>query len=305
MLAALLVPAAAFTLGGVTGLAVRESPLGRRLAWARLVRGQLLLSSVLLSLLSAWRLDSVSGLAAPAALQIAPLAVLAVALASRGHMSVGEATLEAWTTDPNISFWVLPLAAAIAGAEGVVLIALADRMGAFRVTLSMHLLRRSAPKAQKRSTVLVDHAPSISLAAGLLLSQTIAAPDWSALVLKGAGPVLAGTGAFLYVASLGRDHRDEGGLLEASKGGTLRRWLGLVVVRIASVLAVAIAFDEPLLWVLAPLIALSAPAFNPPQLARMYGYDIGLVRRGDVAGWVLAPIGLVLSIVATSRYLPW
>lgn len=302
VLAPLAIAAAAFVAGGAAGAAATRPAARRATPWAKLIRWHLALTAILLSLLSAWRIDSIASLTAPLALQAAPLAALAAALAWRGQRSRGEATLEAWSASPNGGFWVVPLAAALAGADGVALAVLADRLGAPRVALSTHLLRRDAPIAQTRRTALVDHAPTLALAVGLLLSRLTVAPDWAATVLQAAGPVLAATGAFLYVASVRPDaaeRRAQGGAGAAPTRQQRRRWAGLVAVRACGIVAAAAILADPLVWMVGMLIAFSAPAFNPPQLARLYGYDVTIARAGD-AGWALAPVGLALALLAAS-----
>jgi predicted permease len=318
----LLVAAGAFVLGGAAGVAASRPGIRLVLSWAGLVRSQLALTAVILSLLSAWWLEQLSGLAAPLAPQLAPIASLAVALTLRGRRNSGEATLESWGVTPNSGFWVIPIAAAVAGAEGVMLAVLADRLSAPRVAFSMHLLRRHAPTPQRTRTALIDHSPTLALAAGLLLSRHVSAPGWSAMLLQAAGPVLAASGAFLYVASIRpgpgeRSVRDTRPTREQ-----LRRWSGLTCVRIAVVACVAWLLDDPAVWVVSALFAFSAPAFNPPlrlrratrlswpafsapafnppQLARLYGYDVQPALAGS-AGWMLAPIGLALAILAATQ----
>lgn len=304
-----LLPVAACFLGGA-GLALALS----RTQWAAgstfrlLVRTQILATASVLGLLSAWRLDSLTGLLQPALIQAVTVVILAASLIARGRRTAGESALEAWSAVPNMGFWVTPLAAALAGPEGVALVVLSDRIGAPVASLKLHLLRKDAPRPQTRATALVDHSPTIALLVGLAASMVAPAPEWTGDALGLAGPVLAFTGAFLYTSSLTGPQRNgstSGENLERSapsgRTATLPRWASLVAVRTGYIAAVAVLLDEPVLLTLAPLVALSAPAFNPPQLARLYGYSTDAARAASYAGWALAPLGLAAAMLLTTR----
>jgi hypothetical protein len=109
-----------------------------------------------------------------------------------------------------------------------------------------------------------------------------------------AGPLLAFSGAALFTGSvihphnLGVPHTDH----------ALRRWTWLTVLRVAYYLVVAvvagIASSTPLA-VVAVLSGLSAPSFQPIQLAVLYGYRSELVVVAVRWGWLLAPLGLGLA----------
>jgi len=49
--------------------------------------------------------------------------------------------------------------------------------------------------------------------------------------------------------------------------------------------------------VVAALSALSAPSFQPVQLAVLYGYRSHVVVAAVRTGWLVAPFGLVLAAV--------
>jgi hypothetical protein len=75
----------------------------------------------------------------------------------------------------------------------------------------------------------------------------------------------------------------------------VRRWGWLTVVRIAyyAVVATAAALaGSTALTVVAVLTALSAPSFQPVQLAVLYGYRSEVVVAAVRWGWILAPLGL-------------
>jgi hypothetical protein len=65
------------------------------------------------------------------------------------------------------------------------------------------------------------------------------------------------------------------------------------------VLVVVCAFNDPVLTAVGALSAFSAPAFNPPQLALLYGYRDGTVRSAARYGWLLAPVGLTLALLVS------
>jgi hypothetical protein len=72
------------------------------------------------------------------------------------------------------------------------------------------------------------------------------------------------------------------------------------VVRIAYYALVATAAalaGSTALTVVAVLTALSAPSFQPVQLAVLYGYRSQVVVAAVRWGWVLAPLGLVAAAV--------
>jgi hypothetical protein len=67
------------------------------------------------------------------------------------------------------------------------------------------------------------------------------------------------------------------------------------VIRVAyyiAVTVVAAAMGSTSLAVVAVLTALSAPSFQPIQLAVLYGYRSEVVVAAVRWGWLLAPLGL-------------
>jgi hypothetical protein len=80
----------------------------------------------------------------------------------------------------------------------------------------------------------------------------------------------------------------------------VRRWTWLTVVRVAYYALVVLAASltsSTSLAVVAILSGLSAPSFQPIQLAVLYGYRSELVVVAVRWGWLLAPLGLVLAEV--------
>jgi len=131
--------------------------------------------------------------------------VLIAALVSRGAASKGEAALWSWAATANSAFWAIPLATALAGAEGAVLAVLADRASSLRTAYATHMMRADAPIPQRRRTAWVDQAPMGALVVGLALHGVGAAPHWTAVVTRYVGPWLALSGAMLFSGSVSHD----------------------------------------------------------------------------------------------------
>ncbi len=109
-----------------------------------------------------------------------------------------------------------------------------------------------------------------------------------------AGPLLAFSGAALFAGSVIHPHN----LSVPRSEHALRRWTWLTVVRVAYYLAIVVAaalFSSTSLAVVAALSALSAPSFQPVQLAVLYGYRSEVVVAAVRWGWLLAPLGLGLA----------
>jgi hypothetical protein len=81
-------------------------------------------------------------------------------------------------------------------------------------------------------------------------------------------------------------------------GHTLRRWARLTVVRVAYYMVVALlalAVSSTPIVIVAVLSGLSAPSFQPVQLAVLYGYRSEIVVAAVRWGWLLAPLGLIAA----------
>ncbi len=211
---------------------------------------------------------------------------------TRGGRSTGQESLEAWAVAPNSGFWVVPAATAFAGSTGTMIAVLANVISSAWNAVCIHLMRRDAPVRQRTATSWVDQSPIIASIVGLALHLVGAAPGWTADVLTLAGPLLAFSGAALFTGSVVHPHN----LAVPRTAHALRRWAGLSVVRIAYYLVVALVAgldSSTALTVVAVLTALSAPAFQPVQLAVLYGYRSEVVVAAVRWGWVLAPFGLI------------
>jgi predicted permease len=155
----------------------------------------------------------------------------------------------------------------------------------------VHFMRRDAPVRQRLATTWVDQSPILASVVGLGFHAIGPAPSWTADVLTLAGPLLAFSGAALFTGSVIHPHN----LSVPRTEHALRRWVWLTGLRIAYFLLVALAAglaSSTALAVVAVLTALSAPSFQPVQLAVLYGYRSEVVVAAVRWGWVLAPLGL-------------
>jgi hypothetical protein len=283
-----------FLAGGLLGWGAARGGARVQRVWPVVLRVQILVTSATLSLVAAWRLTSAKELVGPLALAAGLWLMLGAALATRGRRSAGEGSLEAWAVSPNSGFWVVPAATAFAGSAGTMIAVLANVITTAWTAVAVHLMRRDAPLRQRRATSWVDQSPTLASLVGLLLHLVGPAPSWTAEVLVLAGPLLAFSGAALFTGSVIHPHN----LAVPRSEHAVRRWTWLTMVRIAYYALVALvaglASSTPLA-VVAVLSGLSAPSFQPIQLAVLYGYRSELVVVAVRWGWLLAPFGLVLA----------
>jgi predicted permease len=157
--------------------------------------------------------------------------------------------------------------------------------------VAVHLMRRDAPLPQRRATSWVDQSPVLASVVGLFLHLVGTAPGWTADVLTLAAPLLAFSGAALFTGSVIHPHNISVPRTEHA----IRRWAWLTATRVAYFLVVTLAAalaGSTSLAVVAVLTALSAPSFQPIQLAVLYGYRSEVVVAAVRWGWLLAPAGL-------------
>jgi hypothetical protein len=250
----------AYALGAGLGLlAARSAGLAR--VWPRLVRAQLLAASVVLSVAAAWRLRGLEDVLWPVLIAAVFAVILVVALATtRGPRRGGVGTLRAWSATANTSFFVIPAAAALGGPEALVVAVLMDRLGTPLWAVYIALLRRDAPHPQRASTSWIDQSPAIALLVGLGLRALGPAPEWTATVSLVAAPVLAMSGAAVFVGSVLHPSQR----IPARPG--LAPWLSLVLLRVALLAPLAV-LAPPSATLVIVLAALSIPAFGPPQFS--------------------------------------
>jgi hypothetical protein len=283
----------AYLIGALMGLAVHRGGPRLRRGWPVYLRLQLVATAALLGLFSAWRLTAPRQIVAPILIAGVSWLLLGVAYIVRGDRSGGLAELEGWAAFPNGTFWVLPIAGALIGPAGSMISALTNAVYAAPNALCIHLMRRDAPIAQRRSTSWLDQSMLLAVVVGLVLHLIGPAPAASQWVLTVAGPLLAFVGAALYTGSVFHPHN-------ASVARTISeywRWLLLTGVRIAYLVLIAVVTRSTVVAVIAVLSALGPPAFNPPQQAVLYGYRSGVVMVAVRWGWVFLPVGLAVALV--------
>jgi hypothetical protein len=283
----------AYALGALMGVVVDRGGERLRRDWPVYLRVQLLATAGLLTIFSAWRLSSFSQIVGPVVIALVGWVLLGASLATRGHSSAGQAALESWAAVPNGAFWVLPIAGALVGSAGNMVTALANAVYAASTAACIHLMRRDAPFAQRRSTSWIDQSALLALGIGLLLHLVGPAPSFSGWVLDASGPLLAFVGAALFTGSVLHPHNVSIG---RGRDG-IRRWLWLSALRVACLAPVVALSHSRTVQVVAVLSALGAPAFNPSQLAVLYGYRSGAVNASVRWGWLLLPVGFAAALV--------
>ena len=281
-----------FVAGGLVGWAAAQGGVRLQRAWPVVLRAQILVTAATLSLAAAWRLTSAGQLVGPLALTAGLWLLLGATEATRGARPAGQGSLEAWAVSPNSGFWVVPAAAAFAGSAGTMIAVLANVLTTAWGATAVHFMRRDAPFRQRRSTSWVDQSPVLASVVGLALHGYGSAPSWTADALTVAGPLLAFSGAALFAGSVVHPHNV--GVPRSEHA--VRRWVWLTVVRVAYFLVVALvagAAGSTPLAIVAVLSALSAPSFQPVQLAVLYGYRSEVVMAAVRWGWLLVPFGLI------------
>lgn len=288
-----LVILAAYVVGVTLGLWASRHP-SLAVVWPRVVRAQLLAASIVLSVAAAWRLTGVQDVLWPLLIVLVFAVVLSVSLLlTRGERRLGRGTLRAWTATANTGYFVVPLTAAFGGPAALLAAVLIDRFGAPLWAVYVHLLRRDAPIPQARRTSWVDQSPAIALVVGLALHLVGPAPDWTATVSLAMAPVLAATGAAVFVGSALHPTQR----IPARPG--LGPWLRLVVLRIALLVPIVVLAPNDGVRLAAILCALSIPAFGPPQFSTVYGYAEPVVAAATRYGWWIGAAGVVTAYAVT------
>jgi hypothetical protein len=280
-----------FVAGELIGWGTARGGARVQEVWPVILRTQILLTSVTLSVVAAWRLTSPGQLIGPVVLAGGFWVLLVASVATRGERSTGQGALESWAVGPNSGFWVVPAATAFAGPAGTMIAVLANVATSVWGAVCVHLMRRDAPFRQRRSTTWVDQSPILASAVGLLLHLLGSAPSSTREILTLAGPLLAFSGAALFAGSVAHPHN----LSVPRSDHALRRWSWLTVVRVSYFLLIVAFTRSTPLAIVAALTALSAPSFQPVQLAVLYGYRSELTNAAVRWGWILAPFGLGLA----------
>ena len=118
-----------YGVGALLGYAVAR---GGRLVpvWRVFIRANLLLTSIVLSVLAGWRVSGFADLLWPVVVTAVMFVLVGVAylLTPSSPERPGRAVLRGWSAIPNPGFWLIPVATAIAGAPGAVIAVLIDRV---------------------------------------------------------------------------------------------------------------------------------------------------------------------------------
>lgn len=285
---------AAYAIGAILGLAAARIPAFGRV-WPVIVRIQILIAAIALSIVSVWRITGVESVLWPLFMVMAVAAVFVVArLTVKGPNPAAHAVLQAWSANANTGFFVVPVAAALVGPAGATAAVLVDRIATPIYALWIHLLRRGAPVPQRRRTSVVDQAPVIALGVGLLLHLTGPAPEWTATLTMWAAPLMAASGAAIFIGSVMHPTQR----IDPRPG--FRRWVALVILRVALFLPIIVLAPTLALRIVAVLCALSIPAFAVPQMALVYGYSDPVVAAGSRYGWVAGAMGLVAALALSA-----
>ena len=285
----------AYALGAAIGVASSRSA---RLAdvWRIIIRWQIVAVSVGVSILAAWRLEGIADLAWPLLAAGFTFAIMAVAWQTtpRGADRAGRAVLRGWSANANGGFWVIPVATAIAGAPGAVFAVIVDRLYILIFGFFTWILRRNAPEPQRMRTSWIDQAPVIALGVGLLLNVTRETPTWTSTALEWAAPLLALSGAAVFVGSVLHPSQR----IPWRPG--VRIWALLSAVRILLFVPAAVFAPSPEIAIAFVLFGFTIPAFFPPQLSILYGYRDSVVAATARWGWVFAPPGIAAAAIIWS-----
>lgn len=283
----------AYALGITLGIvAARVTAFG--LVWPKIVRTQLLLVAVALSVTSVWSIDGIDSVVWPA-LMVAALVLMTLVsrLTVRGPSPDAHAALQTWAAGANSGFFAVPVATVLAGPPGAVVAVLMDRMAIPLYSYWTHLLRRSAPIPQRMHTSWIDQSPLIALGVGVVLRMFGTAPDWAHAVTLVAAPILAASGSAVFIGSVLHPSQR----IDPRPG--VRRWLALSSLRIALFGAIAIAAPTEPLRIVAILCALTIPVFAAPQMCTVYGYSEPAVAAGSRYGWIVGALGLGAAILVS------
>jgi len=281
----------AYAIGVILGLiALRVERF--RLVWSHIIRTQLLLVAILISVTAVWQIQSLSDVIWPLLIVVAAGVLLGVSLlTTKGERRAGRASLYAWSAMSNSAFFVLPVAAATVGPTGVVVAVLLDRLGAPLWAVYTWLLRKDAPRKQRKRTSWIDQSPNVGVAIGVILYLTVPAPDWTSVIDLWAGPILAATGAAIFVGSAFHPTQR----VSPRKG--FKRWATTVALRIGLLVPLYIFAPSKPIAIVTILAALSIPAFGPSQFSTMYGYSEPEVAAANKYGWYVGAVGVIAVLL--------
>jgi hypothetical protein len=123
----------------------------------------------------------------------------------------------------------------------------------------------------------------------VLLKLTGPAPAATLTLSAICTPVLAGTGAAVFVGSV--LHRSQ--RIDPRPG--VATWLRLVALRVVLLGPLVVLAPSAAVGVVAALTALSVPTFGPAQMSTVYGYADAAVVAAARYGWVTGAAGLMAA----------
>ena len=244
-----------------------------------------------LAVLAGWSFEGGLGDVAALALLLAAQ-VSAVLLGAWLFRRRREGPMLAFGMYGNPTMWSLPIAAAAFGPRAAVVLAAYDMLTMPRIALGVRLLRARAPIPQRARTALVDYAPAVAAAAGVLLGRFVPAPEVIPDVVAVGGTVVAATSAMLLGVAWPR-----GFWLKRHELGLAAKALALHLTFVPGVLLAAVLLGlavPPALWVLVlgpfPMATLS--------FSRLYGFSAcqaaGGLALSTAAAVALLPLALTL-----------
>ena len=283
----------AYLVGMGLGLAAnRSAALGR--VWPVIVRTQILVAAIALSIIAVWRIDSIGNVLWPFLLSLVFVGMtIAAWLTNRAPNRGSKTILNAWAAGPNTGFWAVPVAAALVGPAGALTGVLMDRIATPFFALWIWILRKEAPIKQRRRTSLVDQAPTLALLVGLALHLVGPAPAWTSTVTNIAVPLMAAAGAAIFMGSVLHPTQR----IDPRPG--VVRWLRIVAVRILLLAPIIWFAPNTAVRVVAVLLAFSIPAFAGPQVSVLYGYADAVMAAASRYGWFFGAAGLIFALLLT------
>ncbi len=279
----------AYAIGALTGFWASKRPaLTQR--WHHVVRAELLITTVTLSITAAWRITSLSQVLWPALIALILFIMLGLTWLTESEPSrASKASLHAWATTPNTGFFVLPASASLAGPAGAVAGVLLDRLSAVIFASYVHLLRKHAPRTQRTVTFWIDQSPIVAMTLGIALHLVGPAPAWTATLTQWASPLMAMIGASIYVGSLLQPSQR----IDPRPG--IKRWAVLTATSSLLLVPLIVFAPTPALRLVSILCVLSIPAFGALQMSTVYGYSDSVVAAAARYSWILGAIGLLVG----------
>lgn len=282
-----------YGVGALIGwLALRVPVLHRN--WPKVIRTQLLTSSILVTVVAIWRMTSFDDALWPLFMVLVFAVTLLVSwLITSGPHRSGLAVLHAWSSTANTQFFVFPIAGALVGPAGIAVAVVIDRLGTPLWATYRWMLRRTAPTKQRLRTSFIDQSPLLAVGVGLALHLVGPAPDWTGQLVLWFAPIMAATGAAMFVGSALHPSQR----VDPRPG--VRLWLRFIALRLVLFTPIIVFAPSEPIRLVAVLCALSIPAFGPAQMSTLYGYADSVVAAANRYGWFIGAAGVVAAVLLT------